>query len=373
MITAVWITAATSLVLGLVAGFVMHRSDFCMAGMFRDFFLFRSSFMLRILVLCVAVNMVLTESARQAGLIRVFPYPGFGMPALTTIFGGTLFGVGMALAGGCVIGTLYKMGSGNLVSVGAFVGLIAGSTVYAEIHPFWTLLTAQTSFGPGLETLAGVTGQPQGWIIALSLMALALQIYFWQRAGKLVRKSTPSGYLQPWKASIMLALLVTISVVVIGIPLGITTSYAKIGAWLQNVMAPVHVQGLGYFKTVPFNYVNHFLGITYRGGPGPATDSISLIQFPLVAGIIAGGFVSSSLLREFRIYSNVPFRQLVSGLVGGILMGLAARMTPSCNVWHLLGGLPILATQSLLFLAGLVPGTWFGCRLLTGLVLKDTD
>ncbi len=33
---------AVSLVLGLAGGFVMHRSDFCVTAMFRDFFLFRA-------------------------------------------------------------------------------------------------------------------------------------------------------------------------------------------------------------------------------------------------------------------------------------------------------------------------------------------
>lgn len=365
-------TVLTSLILGLVAGFVMHRSDFCMAGMFRDLFLFRSTFMLRMLVLFIAVNMLAIESARQAGLIPLFPYPGFGAPALTTIAGGALFGVGMVLAGSCVVGTLYKMGGGNLVSVAAFAGLITGSVLYAELYPQWAALAAKTRLPSGLETVAGVTGQTQGLVIAIGIFILAVRIFFWQRDGKLVRKSSASGYLQPWKASIILALLVTFSVIIIGIPLGVTTAYAKIGARLQQMMLPEHLLGLEYFRGMSFKYFNPLLDISYCGGPGPATDSISLIQFPLIAGIIAGGFLSACMVREFRIYSTVPPPQIVSALVGGLLMGLAARMAPSCNIWHLLGGLPILATQSLLFLAGLVPGTWFGCRLLTGLVLKET-
>jgi len=51
-------------------------------------------------------------------------------------------------------------------------------------------------------------------------------------------------------------------------------------------------------------------------------------------------------------------------------MGVAARMAPACNVWHLLGGVPILAAQSILFVLGMVPGAWLGSRLLTRLVLR---
>jgi hypothetical protein len=50
-------------------------------------------------------------------------------------------------------------------------------------------------------------------------------------------------------------------------------------------------------------------------------------------------------------------------------MGLASRMAPSCNLWHLYGGLPILGLQSILFFAGMLPGSWLGAVLLSRLVM----
>ena len=365
------ITVGTCLLLGLAAGFIMHRSDFCLAGMVRDLFLFRSTFMLRVLALLVLTNMVLVEAARQAGMLMIFPYPAFGPASLSNVAGGMLFGVGMVLAGGCVAGTLYKMGSGNIISIVAFAGLIAGSVAYAEFHSVWKRLADASVIMPGKVTLAQVLGLPQGLVIAVFAALLAVLVGCWTVKGKLVRHSRAEGYLQPWKAALLLAVLVAVSVLVIGIPLGITTSYAKMGAWIESLIAPRHAQGLAYFKVVAINYQDPLLGLTYRGGPGPAADAISLIQFPLVLGIIAGGFLSARLVGEFKVYSRVPRAQYLSGFIGGVLMGLAARMTPSCNVWHLLGGMPILAVQSLLFALGLLPGAWLGGRLLSGVVLKD--
>jgi hypothetical protein len=53
---------------------------------------------------------------------------------------------------------------------------------------------------------------------------------------------------------------------------------------------------------------------------------------------------------------------------GGLLMGLASRMAPTCNVWHLLGGLPILAASSILFFIGMLGGAFLGGILLARLL-----
>jgi hypothetical protein len=56
---AVIFLAFTGLFLGGIAGFVMHRADFCMAGMFRDLFLYRRLGRLPALLLAVTSSMVL--------------------------------------------------------------------------------------------------------------------------------------------------------------------------------------------------------------------------------------------------------------------------------------------------------------------------
>lgn len=365
-----WALAMASLVIGCTAGYVMHRSDFCMAGMFRDIFLFRRYFMLRILALTVMATMLLTELFRLTGGLPLFPYPNFGPPAATNLIGGMLFGIGMVLAGGCVAGTLYKLGAGNIVSGMALIGLIIGSTLYAEFHGLWKAVSEATVLAPGKITLAQLLGVSQAMTVSVALVIFGTAVLFWWKAGCLVRRSPAVGYLQPWKAALLLALLVALSVVIIGVPLGITTSFAKAGSGLAGLVVPRHLENLAYFTAQPFTFTSPLLGGDYRGGAGPQFDGVALIQYPLIIGIMAGGFISASVLREFRIYCHVPVAQLLSGLSGGLLMGLAARMAPSCNIWHLLGGLPILSLQSILFMVGLVPGAWLGGKLLSGVILN---
>ena len=108
-----------SLLLGLASGAIMHRSDFCIAGMFRDLFLFRYSPQLPSLILLIAVSMLLFEGAQLAGLLSDnLAAILFGAPALTNIPGGILFGIGMVLRRWHPLQTRYRQPDGGRRPVG---------------------------------------------------------------------------------------------------------------------------------------------------------------------------------------------------------------------------------------------------------------
>lgn len=354
--------------LGALAGFMMHRADYCIAGMFRDLFLFRSTRRLLTLLLLIAVSLPLFELIHLAGFVMV-PFPFFGIPSWGNLIGGFLFGVGMVLAGGCVVGTLYKLGAGSFASLLAFLGLIAGSTLYAEFHPLWIRLVKAMTLPTKAVTIPQLLAVPP-WYLVLPLTLVLLPVLWrWLRQGRLTEPVVVEGYLQPWKAAVGLALLGALSVLLLGMPMGITTSYTKFGALLVKACAPEHYAALAYFHLMPLNYTPPLGGGQLTGGPGCGLDGIALVQYPLIGGILVGAAWSAIRLGEWHLQYRLPWQQVLSALVGGCIMGLAARMAPACNIWHLFGGLPILALQSVLFLVGLLPGAWVGGLLLTRFVL----
>jgi uncharacterized protein len=355
-------------ILGVVIGWLLHRSDFCIAGMFRDLFLFRSTTMLKSLLLLFVVAMPLFELIHLSGRVD-FPFPKYGTPSGANIIGGFLFGIGMVLAGGCVLGTLYRLGAGSFPSLLAFIGLIIGSTLYAGLHPCWAAFAKGLSLPTSAITLPQLCAVPS-WIVIVLLLSLLLPfLWRWYGQGKLQKPAVVDGYLQPWQVAIGLALVSATFLLVIGLPMGITTSFAKLGAMLLQLVAPEYCATLVYFQKQSFQYVPSMGGGLVTGAPGPLFDGVALVQFPLISGILAGSAWSAISLGEWRMQFRLPLRQVFSALLGGIIMGLASRMAPSCNVWHLLGGLPVLGLQSVLFLAGMLPGAWIGGILLTRLVL----
>lgn len=366
------LVAGICLALGTAAGYVMHRSDYCLAGTFRDPFLFGNTFMVRALALCVAASMVLFEGARLLGALPSQPLPFLRPPSLASLLGGFLFGVGMVLAGGCVVGTLYKMGSGSAPSLVAFGGLVAGSALYAEFHPAWSRFARATEITGGAATLPGLVHLPPLWFVVAASAGCAALFLRWRRAGLWVRAGHAEGYLQPWLASLLLAAIGTLSYCVAGMPLGVTTLYAKMAAWAEHLVAPSHLASVSYFASADAGIRVPWTGFVLGGGPGPQVDGLAIVEGPAVSGIILGSLLSSLLLGEFHVRFRIPARQYAAAFTGGAAMALASRMASGCNVWHLLGGLPVFALSSLLFTAGLVPGAWAGTRLLTRIILPST-
>ena len=151
---------------------------------------------MRQMILLVVVSMALFELGRLAGIITIHPFPLLGPPSLANAIGGFVFGIGMVLAGGCVCGSLFKLGAGSIASLLAVVGMIAGSAGYAEIHPQWSAFAKSTVLVKDAVTV------PQ-WLAvspALLLLPLAalggLWLYREFRAGRMdrARPSPPATW-----------------------------------------------------------------------------------------------------------------------------------------------------------------------------------
>src|SRR5919199_1867799 len=143
--------------LGLGVGLVLQRGRLCFAGALRDLFLMRNGTMLRAILVGLAIIapvFALIES-------RAVPEPSFGALAagahvvplgLNLAVGGVLFGIGMVVAGGCVSGTLYRIGEGYVASWASLLGILLGLSLAAHTWNGWYTLTIQSA--------------PPGWLPA---------------------------------------------------------------------------------------------------------------------------------------------------------------------------------------------------------------
>jgi hypothetical protein len=179
-----------------------------------------------------------------------------------------------------------------------------------------------------------------------------------------VRNSYARGYLEPWKAALVIAVLILISFTVTGRPLSVTTGFTKIADSIAARIVP------GQKSSVGDTPVRLFYGKVVDRSDFSGPDPVVLAQIPMIFGIVAGSFFSSLLLGEFSLRRFPPLRQVCSGFIGGTLMGCGALMSGGCNVWHFMGGLPLLVFQSILFTCGVVFGAFIGSRILVRTILK---
>lgn len=341
---------------------MLFRGDFCIAGILRDQFLFQDRTLLRPLLLAIALTLLLFTLARYAGLVDQVVPPTYGATSLIGFLGGWLFGVGMVLAGGCVVSTLYKMASGNLSHGVAFVGIIVGSLVYAELYPYiepakqaGTLTTKSL-----LIQQAPVSTELLSWLVIIIAAFFALR---WHRQGLLNITAAAQGYLQPWKVAIGLALLNLAAYLANSWPIGISTAYLKIGVWLEKWLYPSHAAQVSYLQQNTL--------MTRFGSVGP--DLSLMTELPLMMGILVGAFATAIALKEFQIYGLPPVRQGLAAFGGGILMALGARLSNGCNIKFMLGGLALFSFEALLFVGGMLLGAWHGARLLPYVIFWRKD
>src|ERR671919_141113 len=127
---------------GLAFGFVLQRSRFCFTSAFRDLFLLGDARVMKGILAGLAV----ATAGFAVLMARLLPDVGFGSvpPGATvlplgvhTLLGGTLFGIGMVLGGGCTSGSLYRAGEGYVGSMVALVGIMLGLEISSHTWNWW--------------------------------------------------------------------------------------------------------------------------------------------------------------------------------------------------------------------------------------------
>ena len=150
----------------------------CYAGRqcsgFRDLFLMKQGATMKGIILGLVVAII----GFSMIMSTIYPSPnGLSIPTdanilpvgIATLIGGILFGIGMVVAGGCVSGSLYRMGEGYLTSWVAMIGIIIGTMLLNHSWNWWWDLSIKNDPLSWLPNEIGYT-----FAILLSLVMLAI-------------------------------------------------------------------------------------------------------------------------------------------------------------------------------------------------------
>ena len=361
--------------IGAAFGVILQRSRLCFAGAFRDLIMSGDGRLMRAILLGLAVSTI------GFGLLmaRFVPDPSFGVlppgahiqpVGYATIVGGVLFGVGMVLAGGCVSGSLWRMGEGYLNSWVAMVGILAGLRFAATTWDWWfdnDISRRDTTWLPGEIGM--------GWSIALTLAVLAalyLAILWWEsRSPSMPSMPAPprppaltfgdqlrqrwdmvfGGHGWSYTSGALALAVVAISGYALSVPLGVT---GGLSSWIDR-----GVDLAGGSSQLPLKGSDRLAGCT------PVTGDFVwwTVRSATMTGLVAGAFLASTLSGEFKLRWSRQWSRYPQLLAGGLLMGYASVIAIGCTIGAFFSSIPSLAVAGWVFGLGLLGGAFIGVQI----------
>jgi uncharacterized membrane protein YedE/YeeE len=307
--------ALLGLAAGLAAGAIMTRGGLCFNRALRRAAFEQRPALLRAFAIAVAAQLLLLPLLIAVGVGTLERSAAAGGPALLPVAqlaGGLVFGAGMALAGGCVTGMLWKAGAGAVALAYAIAGFAVGELLVRG--PGSGVIDAlDDASRPREQSLAGLLDasyEPVALVLGVAALAALLR----RRRDGLVA----------------------------GLALGVVAA----ATWIAADAA-----GYGY-------------GLGFVGaaeGTRVALEAGSALPFQLwlALGVIAGG----TALGERRLRLPDAARS-ARAVAGGLLMGAGGSVAHGCNIGHGVTGLPLLSFGSLLAIASMATGALLTWRLL---------
>ena len=345
------------LILGLGLGLALFHSRFGFTSAWRQLVAVGNGAGVRAhsLLLGTAATLIALIVSTGSGLFGSVPKATAGPIGLALFTGAILFAIGMQLGGSCASGTLFAVGSGQSTIVFTLFGFIAGSVVYTAAFPVFD----------GWPSVPGVLlSDHVGWfgswaitIAALAVIVLATRFVQKRRTPPPVDVvPTASGFARVLRGSwpilagaVVLGVLAGAVFLVSGGIWGVTFAFALWGAKFLQLIG-LHPENWEFWRTA--SNAKSLAGSVW-------TDKTTLTN----VGIILGAAVAASLAGAWKLHSSIPWRTAVAAVLGGVLMGIGARLAGGCNIGAYLGGVSTGSLHGWLWGLFALGGTWIGLKL----------
>lgn len=114
---------------GFIYGMCLQYGRFCFASAFRDLFAVGVPRMVVGIMIATLFFAIVSSFVTATGFSTFHPSPS----GIHSVIAGTIFGIGMVLAGGCASGSLYKTGEGNGVALLVILSISVTQSSFADL------------------------------------------------------------------------------------------------------------------------------------------------------------------------------------------------------------------------------------------------
>ncbi len=308
-------------------GFVIQRASFCSSALISSVVLSRDIRGMETILVAVLTAMLGFGLMHKLGWNTVYPGSVNALPAAVA---GTIFGVGMVFAGGCISGSLFKAAEGRFPSILAVMGIFTG-------------ITAGLSH-PGQQVIMNLVMRSISWDIPPNLIVARAPSFPYVTFG------------------IALAGLICIGIIhrrqILAFKPG--SLFGCDRGWSPFTVAVI----IGLLGWAAFLALS-FIGRTYPLGATHIPRS--LVQFAFTGkinpvGLAAWTFIPGAALSAWMrgniSWRTAPAKILIMAFFGGVLAGLGAVIGQGCFVGHVLSGWALLSTHALIFSFFMIAANW---------------
>lgn len=344
------------LVIGIVFGFIVFRTNFCTMGALSDLVSFGDYKRFRSWILAGATALIGAQVLHHLGAVdlKTSMYLAPTLTWMGNVLGGLLFGFGMVYAGGCISRNLARLGGGDIGSLIVLIvaGLFSYITIGGLLGPIRAALagfgkidmSALGAESQGLDALVNaISGGGSGGLIVTVLVAGVMLIYCFKDAQ--FRTSMPH--------------------VIGGIGIGLCAAagWALTGlAFDELADNPVAPISLTYVRPAgdTLEYLTRF---TAFGLPGFGVVT--------VFGAILGSFLAAISMKRFRLSAFADVSDTLRNLGGAALMGIGGVMALGCTVGQAVTGLSTLAIGSFITFVCIVIGGIGGIKYMEWRIMSQ--
>lgn len=346
----------TALPIGFLFGFFLQKGDLCGASAFSEVVLMKSWAKVFGIWVVIVVSMVGFALLNGFGIIAFAVKP---MWWLNYLLGGTVFGIGMVLAGGCVSGCLFKAGMGNLNSIVALLSIPLGVSIveYGPLNGLHSSMQTVTTTAPDGRPLSlfALLGLPY-WVLSLGFFGVTvLGVWLWRRRHPPHRmdrlksrrfRDWMTRPWRPWQAGVAIGLLAMAAYVSSAAsgrnyPLGVTHGVL----FAQVLMTDADVR-LIYEKPDPS--LSSKGSTQNEGNASKPGKKVNLWLVLLISAIVLGSHTSARMSGQARLLPKPP-EQILVAMLGGFLVGTGAALAKGCVVGNIMSGWALMSLGTVWF------------------------
>ena len=339
-----WGLPLAGLAAGYAMGFFGRRHHFCMMSALERRWYANDGNGLRGWILAATVAMIASQALSTLGLIDVrqsfYLSPSF--PLIGAVFGGLIFGIGMALVGTCAFGAVVRLGGGNMRAAVVLTGiaLAALATQHGLIATLRVPLIDNTALNLGFagdQSIGSIVSALAGFDLRLPVAVLAAAaLLYWIFASSDFRRE--HGRI--------------LAGVVIG--LAIAFGWYATCALQKTFMGPVQVEAGSFVAPLGDTLLQiiTFTGVLPDYGVG------------VVVGVFLGAATAAVVADDIRWEACDDARELGRHLLGAFLMGVGGVCAMGCTVGQGISAASLLAVSAPIVMLSIAFGARIGLSIL---------